>query len=61
MVPVDQTIRSAIASVALLRECWQSGVAYNPFLARVAPAPYSKSYDNLSPIVRGRCTVMAGA
>ena len=24
------------------------------------PAAYSKSYDNLSPTVRGRCTVMAG-
>ena len=28
--------------------------------ARRSPAAYSKSYDNLSPIVRGRCTEMAG-
>ena len=28
--------------------------------AQVRPAAYSKLYDNLSPIVRGRCTVMAG-
>ena len=26
----------------------------------IVPDGYSKSYDILSPIVRGRCTVMAG-
>lgn len=56
MVPVDQTIRSAIASVALLPERWQSGVAYNPLSARMAQDPYPV-YATLrarSPVHRSR-------
>ena len=37
---VGQTIRSAIADAALLRERWQSGVTYNPLSVRTAQDPY---------------------
>ena len=37
---VDELIRFAVAQVGLLRERWQSGVAYNPLSARMAEDPY---------------------
>ena len=40
MGSIDQAMRSAIATAALLRERWQSGVAYNPLSARMAQDPY---------------------
>ena len=38
--PLGNTIRSALAAPALLRERWQSGVAYNPLSPRMAQDPY---------------------
>ena len=40
MLSVDEAIRSAVVDVLLLRERWQSGVAYNPLSARTAQDPY---------------------
>ena len=40
MVPVGHAIRSAVAEALLLRERWESGVAYNPLSARTAQDPY---------------------
>ena len=40
MSSVGEAIRSAIVSAALLRERWQSGVAYNPLSDRMAQDPY---------------------
>ena len=56
MVPIGQTLRFAIASAALLRERWHSGVAYNPLSARMAQDPYPV-YATLrarSPVHRSR-------
>ena len=40
MSSVGEAIRSAIVSAVLLRERWQSGVAYNPLSDRMAQDPY---------------------
>ncbi len=40
MSSVSEAIRSAIVSAVLLRERWQSGVAYNPLSDRMAQDPY---------------------
>ncbi len=40
MFPVGEAIRSAVANAVLLRERWQSGVAYNPLSAQMAQDPY---------------------
>ena len=40
MSSVGEAIRSAIISAVLLRERWQSGVAYNPLSDRMAQDPY---------------------
>ena len=40
MLSVGEAIRSAVVDVLLLRERWQSGVAYNPLSARTAQDPY---------------------
>ena len=40
MFPVGQAIRSAMVNAVLLRERWQSGVAYNPLSAGMAQDPY---------------------
>ena len=37
---VTTRLRSAVATVVLLRERWESGVAYNPLSARMARDPY---------------------
>ena len=49
-------MRSALASPVLLRERWQSGVAYNPMSARMAQNPYP-AYASLrerNPVHRSR-------
>ena len=40
MSSVGEAIRSTIVSAVLLRERWQSGVAYNPLSDRMAQDPY---------------------
>ena len=40
MSSVGEAIRSAIVGAVLLRERWQSGVAYNPLSDRMAQDPY---------------------
>ena len=40
MSSVGEAIRSAIVSAVLVRERWQSGVAYNPLSDRMAQDPY---------------------
>ena len=40
MLSVGDAIRSAVAGALLLRERWESGVAYNPLSARTAQDPY---------------------
>lgn len=40
MRPVAEAIRSAAVEALLLRERWESGVAYNPLSARTARDPY---------------------
>ena len=41
MVPVGDAMRSLVAGALLLRERWESGVAYNPLSARTAQDPYA--------------------
>ena len=53
MLSVDEAIRSAVVDVLLLRERWQSGVAYNPLSARTARIPI----PSMRPCAPGlRCT-----
>ena len=40
MISMRHAIRSAYANAVLVRERWQSGVAYNPLSARTAQDPY---------------------
>ena len=40
MLPVGKAMRSLVAEALLLRERWESGVAYNPLSARTAQDPY---------------------
>ena len=40
MLSMRHAIRSVVANAALVRERWQSGVAYNPLSARMAQDPY---------------------
>ena len=40
MFSMRHAIRSVVANAALVRERWQSGVAYNPLSARMAQDPY---------------------
>ena len=40
MRAMRQAIRSAVANAVLVRERWQSGVAYNPLSSRMAQDPY---------------------
>ena len=40
MLSVGEAVRSAFVSALLLRERWESGVAYNPLSSRTAQDPY---------------------
>ena len=40
MFPCGEAIRSAVVEALLLRERWESGVAYNPLSARTVQDPY---------------------
>ena len=40
ILPVGEAIRSAVIKAVILRERWQSGVAYDPLSARTARDPY---------------------
>ena len=40
MLSMRHAIRSVVANAALVRERWQSGVAYNPLSTRMAQDPY---------------------
>ena len=56
MFSVGEAIRSAVVNAVILRERWESGVAYNPLSARAAqdPYPFYAALRDRAPVHRSR-------
>ena len=67
MLSVGEAVRSAFVSALLLRERWESGVAYNPLSSRTAQDPYpayaalrDRAPVHRSPVLKGSVFVRHG-